>query len=273
MEILSFRKFIYLVHFALGCDYNTVLTRSPWTLNEDLFFMETCDPDKLLEEYEFKFADFTIHIHGLPMSAQTIKMVDFIAGKIGTTYPITSSEHALWGSVARVRVRMDVTEPVRQELNFTLLSKKKCKAMLRHERLSRVMRNFGLSEKGIKWIHTLLQCARISVLPNGGPVGYFKVGRGLRQGDPLSPLLFVIADDILSRTLSRMIQERTIQTMVLRNGVRPSHILFEDDIFLFCNGDKRNIRKLLNFLRDYKMSSGQRVNFEKIKCFIGGLVS
>ncbi|XP_026439783.1 uncharacterized protein LOC113338619 [Papaver somniferum] len=58
--------------------------------------------------------------------------------------------------------------------------------------------------------------------------------------------------------------------MVSRNDVQPSHILFADDIFLFCNGDKRNIRKLLNFLKDYQISSGQRINFEKSKCFIGG---
>ncbi|XP_026410824.1 uncharacterized protein LOC113306055 [Papaver somniferum] len=136
--------------------------------------------------------------------------------------------------------------------------------------LFQVMRNFGFSEKGIKWIHTLLQSARISVLLHGGLVGYFKVGIGLRQGDLMYPILFVIAEDLLIRTLSRMIQDRTIQPMVSGNGVQPSHILFADDIFLFCNGDKRNIRKLLNFLRDYQMSSGQRVNFEKSKCFIGG---
>ncbi|XP_026414006.1 uncharacterized protein LOC113309691 [Papaver somniferum] len=109
------------------------------------------------------------------------------------------------------------------------------------EFLFQVMRKFGFSEKDVNWIHTLLQSARISVLFNGGHVGYFQVGRGLRQSDTLSPLLFVIAEDLLSRAISRMVQS-----------------------------DKRNVKKLATLLKEYQEASGQIFNLEKSKCFIGG---
>ncbi|XP_026459608.1 uncharacterized protein LOC113360302 [Papaver somniferum] len=58
--------------------------------------------------------------------------------------------------------------------------------------------------------------------------------------------------------------------MVIRNGVQPSHIFFAGDIFLFCNGERMNVSKLLGTLADYQTSSGQMVSLSKSKCFVGG---
>ncbi|XP_026459379.1 uncharacterized protein LOC113360042 [Papaver somniferum] len=58
--------------------------------------------------------------------------------------------------------------------------------------------------------------------------------------------------------------------MVNRKGIKPSHILFADDVFLFCNGDRRNVKKLMGILKDYQCASGQMISMEKSKCFIGG---
>lgn len=156
IEISSFGKAVYLVYFGLGCDYNTVITRSPRGLNEDLLLLEKCDPDKIPEEYEFKYADFTVQVHGLPMSSQTTKIVEFVASKIGFPYPINPSEQTKWRSFARVRVKVDVTEPIRQELVFTLPSKKKCKAKLRYERLHKVCFFCG------RFGHIMKQCPDLS---------------------------------------------------------------------------------------------------------------
>ncbi|XP_026452033.1 uncharacterized protein LOC113352429 [Papaver somniferum] len=56
----------------------------------------------------------------------------------------------------------------------------------------------------------------ISVLVNGSPCGFFGVGRGLRQGDPLSSILFILAEEVLSRNLSKMVKEGKVQAMVTR---------------------------------------------------------
>nr|XP_026429227.1 uncharacterized protein LOC113325233 [Papaver somniferum] len=125
-------------------------------------------------------------------------------------------------------------------------------------------------ELGINWLKVLFTSARISVLINGGPCGFFEVSRGLRQGDPLSPTLFVLAEEVLSRNLIQMVKEGKIQAMVQRHGVKPSHLLFADDIFVFCNGHKKSLDKLMELLMSYQSASGQVINKQKSKFFVGG---
>ncbi|XP_026459810.1 uncharacterized protein LOC113360520 [Papaver somniferum] len=141
---------------------------------------------------------------------------------------------------------------------------------LKWEFLFQDMKAFGFSVNFVKWIHILLKSAKISVSINGGPAGYFGVSRGLRQGDTLSPLLFVIAEDVLSRQLISMVLNKTLTPMVNRNRVQPTHIFFTDDIFIFCNCDKINVRRLMQKLNEYQRSSGQNISLTKSKCFIGG---
>ncbi|XP_042501696.1 uncharacterized protein LOC122079360 [Macadamia integrifolia] len=105
-----------------------------------------------------------------------------------------------------------------------------------------VLRRFGFSEKWISWIHQILTFARILVLLNGGPVGYFGVEKGLRQGDPISPMLFIIAEEVLCRGLSELLANNNIKALSGPRGATiPTHILFSDDVFIFSNA---SIRKL-----------------------------
>ncbi|XP_026417291.1 uncharacterized protein LOC113312772 [Papaver somniferum] len=105
---------------------------------------------------------------------------------------------------------------------------------------------------------------------NGGPIGYFGVGRGVKQGDPLSPILYVLVADSLSRKLSQLIQERKIHPMVIRKGIFPSHLFFADDIFIFCNGCKQTLVNLKHLRYEYQSASGQIVSAAKSKKFIDG---
>ncbi|XP_026416846.1 uncharacterized protein LOC113312297 [Papaver somniferum] len=69
--------------------------------------------------------------------------------------------------------------------------------------LCQVLLKYGFSESWYKWLCTLFESAKLSIIINGGPNGFFSVGRGLRQGDPLSPTLFLM-EDVLSRNISKM---------------------------------------------------------------------
>ncbi|XP_026416977.1 uncharacterized protein LOC113312440 [Papaver somniferum] len=138
------------------------------------------------------------------------------------------------------------------------------------EFLMKVLMKYGFSSSWCDWLITLFQSARISVMVNGGPCGFFPVSRGLRQGDPLSPILLVLMEDVLSRNISNMISNGKIQPMVVKNGIHPTHLFFADDVFIFCNGSKRSLENLLTLLDDYKVSSGKNINKNKSKCFVDG---
>ncbi|CAL0332867.1 unnamed protein product [Lupinus luteus] len=99
-------------------------------------------------------------------------------------------------------------------------------------------------------------------------VGYFKCTRGVRQGDPLSPILFCLAEDVLSRGITKLLSERKISTISGPKGIQtPSHVLYADDIFIFCKVKRREILQLTSLIHIYVDASGQCVNASKSKFY------
>ncbi|XP_026419826.1 uncharacterized protein LOC113315790 [Papaver somniferum] len=138
-----------------------------------------------------------------------------------------------------------------------------CKALTR----------YGFSKKFCDWVMVLLKTTKLSIMVNGGPIGFFGVGRGLKQGDPLSPILFILVEYILSRNNHKLVHERKILPMVIRNGIHRTHLLFAGDIFLFCNGNMRSITHLRNLLKEYQAATSHIINTSKSRCFVSGTSS
>ncbi|XP_026450339.1 uncharacterized protein LOC113350414 [Papaver somniferum] len=141
------------------------------------------------------------------------------------------------------------------------------------EFLIKFLRKYGFSSSWCDWLMALFQSARISFMVNGGPCGFFSVGRGLRQGYPLSPILFVLMEDVLSRNISKLVGMGRILPMVIRKGVHPTHLFFADDVFIFCNCAKKSLKNLLSLLDDYQLSSGQVINKSKSNFFVDGVTT
>jgi len=84
----------------------------------------------------------------------------------------------------------------------------------------------------------------------------------------LSPLLFCIAEEVLSRGISKLVNNKNILHMASPQGyLTPSHILYVDDIFVFCRADNKSLRNLSIFLKTYGGFSGQYVNNSKSTFF------
>lgn len=82
--------------------------------------------------------------------------------------------------------------------------------------LFRIMEAFGFDEKITKIIRELITAPLFSILINGSPTKFFKTSRGLRQGDPISPLLFTILVESMSRLIHNLKLSKTIK------GLQPS---------------------------------------------------
>ena len=135
-----------------------------------------------------------------------------------------------------------------------------------------VLSNFGFATTFIDWILAILKFARLSILVNGRAVGFFACSRGVRQGDPLSPMLFCLAEEVLSRALSgSVVRGRLTPMSYCRGTTFPTHVLHADDIMIFCTGLKRNIRELISIFNKYSAISGQIVNNSKSRFFMGSM--
>ena len=100
-----------------------------------------------------------------------------------------------------------------------------------------------------------------AILVNGSVKGWVKATRGLRQGDPLSPFLFTIVIDVLSRMLLRA-EERSLLDgfSVGRNRTRVSHLQFADDTIFFSNTCVEELQTLKSLLLVFGQISGLKVN-------------
>ncbi|CAL1397819.1 unnamed protein product [Linum trigynum] len=127
-----------------------------------------------------------------------------------------------------------------------------------------VMNKMGFDSVWQGWIHECLRSSSFSVLMNGSPAGYFSPSRGLRQGDPLSPLLFVICTEGFAALLRKAIDEGRLQGVkVAPRAPRISHLFFADDSYLFLRGTLQECENLIVVLNEYEELSGQRVNLDK----------
>ena len=100
-----------------------------------------------------------------------------------------------------------------------------------------MLRRCGFSAKWRQWIYTCISTVRFSLLVNGSAQGFFPTSRGLRQGDPLSLLLFITVMEVLSRMLERAVAGGYISRFSIGNCIGAelsiSHSLFADDTLIF----------------------------------------
>jgi hypothetical protein len=102
-----------------------------------------------------------------------------------------------------------------------------------------------------------------SILINGVASLFFKLGRGLRQGFPLSPLLFLLIVEGLSRLIKEVATHGSFKGICIGPTCNITHLLFVDDILIFCEGTRRVVEKFKNILELFCKSTGMIINIEK----------
>ncbi|XP_021730795.1 uncharacterized protein LOC110697725 [Chenopodium quinoa] len=106
---------------------------------------------------------------------------------------------------------------------------------------------------------------------NGGMKGFFKGKKGIRQRDPMSPLLFVIVMEYLSRFLKKVGGLRGFKFHSRCKVLNLNHLAFVDDLMLFSYGDQKSISLLVRALKTFENCSGLQASPEKTAIFFGNV--
>ncbi|GJW83493.1 RNA-directed DNA polymerase, eukaryota [Tanacetum coccineum] len=137
---------------------------------------------------------------------------------------------------------------------------------VRWDFLDEILRKFGFGDKWCKWIQCCLQSSKGSILVNGSPTKEFEFGKGLKQGDPLSPFLFILVMESLHLSFQRVVDAGLFQGINIGEGlVNISHMFYADDAVFVGQWCDRNISTLVHVLECFHKVSGLRINMCKSK--------
>ncbi|WOK97281.1 hypothetical protein Cni_G05989 [Canna indica] len=113
-----------------------------------------------------------------------------------------------------------------------------------------------------KWILVCLSSARFNCNVNGTLFENFSSAMGVRQGDPLSPYVFILMQELLSRILEEFTDKGLIKEFKYR-GIKLSHLAFADDLLLTVKGNLNNCRNVMKALDIYYKLTNQKINKQK----------
>lgn len=128
----------------------------------------------------------------------------------------------------------------------------------------------------VKWVSLIMQCittVSFNLKINGKPTSLFHPSRGLRQGDPLSPYIFILISNVLTWMMKKALAEGTLKGIqVNKHCPKLSHLLFADDVICFLDGTITECQNLHLILNQYCYATGQAINLNKSGVFSVGIV-
>jgi hypothetical protein len=137
--------------------------------------------------------------------------------------------------------------------------------------LEKIMLKLGFARRWVDMIMACVSSVEYNIRFNSMETEWFKPSRGLRQGDPLSPYLFLLVAEGLSCMLrGAEVREEIVGVRVCRDAPMISHLLFADDSFILMQADNDNATKLKEILDTYCQNSGQKISEGKSSIFFSG---
>ncbi|WMV24735.1 hypothetical protein MTR67_018120 [Solanum verrucosum] len=137
--------------------------------------------------------------------------------------------------------------------------------------LLEIMQRMGFGLKWIRWIKFCISTVKLSILINGSPEGFFPSDRGVRQGDPLSPFLFIIVVEGLNNMLKTAHTKGWIRGFNVANEgnlrLEVTHLQYADDTLIFCDAEESQLKILRVILILFEATSGLHINWRKSLIF------
>ncbi|GJR88930.1 RNA-directed DNA polymerase, eukaryota [Tanacetum coccineum] len=136
---------------------------------------------------------------------------------------------------------------------------------VRWDFLDEVLKKFGFGDKWCTWIQSCLRSSRGSIIINGSPTAEFQFHKGLKQGDPLSPFLFILIMESLHLSFQRVVDARMFKGITLSSSLMLSHMFYADDVIFVGQWCDDNINTLVQVLECFFHASGLHINMNKSK--------
>jgi hypothetical protein len=130
---------------------------------------------------------------------------------------------------------------------------------------------FGMHGKFVSWVRECITSPRFSVAVNGTLVGYFEGKRGFRQGDPLSPYLFVLSMEVLSSLLAECVVKKEGFGYHRCSTVGLTHLCFANDLLIFSEASVHYVSAIQKVRIEFESLSGLKANPDKSTCFCAGI--
>ncbi|GJW12179.1 RNA-directed DNA polymerase, eukaryota, reverse transcriptase zinc-binding domain protein [Tanacetum coccineum] len=138
--------------------------------------------------------------------------------------------------------------------------------------LESILIGFGLYPKMVQWIMRCVSTTSFSICINGQSCGYFKGGKGLRQGDPISSYLFTLVMEILTLIIKRKVdQSRDFQYHFGCKKLKVTNVCFADDLLIYCHADKNSLKVLKESIDEFGKVAGLIPNYNKSTIIFGSL--
>lgn len=152
----------------------------------------------------------------------------------------------------------------KQEILILKLDFEKAFDTIEHITILRIMEQMGFPTKWLNWVRMVFDSASSSILLNTVPGNFFKCRRGVRQGDPLSPLLFVLGAELLQAILNRaMIIGLLTKPIIDQGGGDFPVVQYADDTLVFLKASQRELFCLKALLNTFAQDTGLKINYHK----------
>ncbi|XP_019056494.1 PREDICTED: uncharacterized protein LOC109116119 [Tarenaya hassleriana] len=130
-----------------------------------------------------------------------------------------------------------------------------------------ILRAIGLTSRFVYWIASCITTTKFSVVINDELTGFFRGQRGLRQGDPLSLYLFILAMDVFSHMLDASAKASRIKSHLKCIEPMITHLAFADDVMIFTEADPVSISEIMRIIEEFGKMSWLHVNRDKYDFF------
>uniref|UniRef100_A0A5B6YUZ1 Reverse transcriptase domain-containing protein n=1 Tax=Davidia involucrata TaxID=16924 RepID=A0A5B6YUZ1_DAVIN len=136
-----------------------------------------------------------------------------------------------------------------------------------------ILKVMNFPQSFIRWIGECISTTKFSIMLNGSLEGYFQGKKGIRQGDPMSPYLFLLAMEVFGGMLKKNIREGSFTYHPKCKQLGISHLAFADDLFILAAADVNSIRIVKDTLKEFEIDSGLKPNLSKSEVFFSGVTA